>query len=480
MIRLKGEITVFLSLVLVILVSVLFTVIDAARSHAAAFQTECVADMALQSALAEYNRELLEQYDLLFTDIGYGTEEGGYILLEQHLLDYMEENFHAEGTFFSGEIRDLLRLSAVSAVIVEAAGAADGGGMVLERAAVDYMKDRYGMDPSFTAETVAMAETVREENFLGTAMEEKRLENERKIDSVDTTVEDEDGKKHKIPVNNPADNVNSKRGSSGILKMVTEKNGISEREIDLTDYPSYRTCRERDGFLFGEAEISAAEDLLFQKYLMEKCGSYTHEKGGGGLTYETEYILAGKNTDRENLRTVVNRLLVIREAANFVYLLSDAGKMAEAEGLAAALSVVTLFPELKDLVKLSILIGWAYAESVNDVKILLSGGKVPLLKSSASWRMDLKNAMKLKPDEVPEDGGEGFPYEGYLYALLAVTDRQERNRRFMDIVEMNVRETEGNRGFRIDNCIRAFTAELYTCGVDGQEYMLTRRTGYLK
>lgn len=480
MVRLKGEITVFLSLALVILVSVLFTVIGAARSHAAAFQTECVADMAMQSVLAEYNRELLEQYDLLFTDIGYGTEESGYVLLERHLLGYMEENFHMEGTFFSGEIKDLLCLSAVSAAITEAAGAADGDGMVLERAAVDYMRDRYGMEISYMTEIYAMADTVRKENFLGTAMEEKRLENERKIDSVDTTVEDEDGKKHKIPVNNPADNVNSRRGSSGILKMMTEKKGISDKEIDSNDYLSHRTGRERDGFLFGETEVTAAEDLLFQKYLMEKCGSYTQEKGGAGLTYEMEYLLAGKNTDRENLRSVVDRLLIIREAANFVYLLSDSGKMAEAEGLAVTLSAVILFPELKDLVKLSILIGWAYAESVNDVRILLSGGRVPLLKSSGSWRMDLKNAMKLNLDDAQEDCGEGFTYEGYLHALLAVMNRQERNMRFMDIVEMNIRQTEGNRGFRMDNCIQAFTAELHTCGIGGQTYMLTRRTGYIK
>ena len=62
----KGGITVFLSLVLAVLLGLLFTVIEAARDNGADFQTECVADMALQSALAEYHREVLEQYDLFF------------------------------------------------------------------------------------------------------------------------------------------------------------------------------------------------------------------------------------------------------------------------------------------------------------------------------------------------------------------------------------------------------------------------------
>ncbi len=52
----KGEITVFLSLVLIVLLSLLFVIIEAAKDNGADFQTECVTDMAMQSALAEYNK----------------------------------------------------------------------------------------------------------------------------------------------------------------------------------------------------------------------------------------------------------------------------------------------------------------------------------------------------------------------------------------------------------------------------------------
>ena len=113
----KGEITVFLSLVLVILISILCSVIEAARTNGIQFQTECVADMAIQSALAEYNRELLEQYDLFFVDTGYGTKETGYILLEEHLRNYMEKNFQIEKGIFSVNYKDLLQISADCAVI---------------------------------------------------------------------------------------------------------------------------------------------------------------------------------------------------------------------------------------------------------------------------------------------------------------------------------------------------------------------------
>ena len=51
----------------------------------------------------------------------------------------------------------------------------------------------------------------------------------------------------------------------------------------------------------------------------------------GALQYELEYILAGKNSDIENLRWVAGRLILFREAANAVYLYSDRVKVAEAD-----------------------------------------------------------------------------------------------------------------------------------------------------
>ncbi len=476
----KGEITVFLSLVLIVLLSLLFAIIEAAKDNGADFQTECVTDMAMQSALAEYNKEALEQYELFLIDLGYGRGEGDYSLLEEHIQNYMQDNFQIETGIMPVKIRDLLELNTEYVTIMKASGAADLSGMVLERKAVDYMLDRYGI-PDFQKICSASA-AVEQEGFLGSAMEEKRLANEQKIDEVDTTVEDEDGKRHKVPVHNPADGVNSRRGSMGILKIITEKEGISDRETDLRSCLSHRNYTKRDGFLQGEQMVSDTEDMLFQKYLMETCGYYTKEKEGALLTYQIEYILSGKSSDLENLRTVVNRLLILREAANFVYLICDTDKKAEAESLAMTLSAVILFPELKDLIQLSILIGWAYAESVNDVKILLENGKVPLLKSSESWCLSLQDAMKLKvcKREEKERSGGGLSYEEYLHLLLAVMDREERNLRFMDLMEMDIRQTKGNELFCIDHCIHSFTAEIAVSAGNNHTSIIKRTAGYQK
>lgn len=65
----KGYITVYLSLVTGILLSLLLTIIEGVRMHTIRTQTECVMDMAMDSALAEYHREMLEQYELFFIDM---------------------------------------------------------------------------------------------------------------------------------------------------------------------------------------------------------------------------------------------------------------------------------------------------------------------------------------------------------------------------------------------------------------------------
>lgn len=484
--KLRGEITVFLTLILTILISLLFTAVEAARINAVQFQTECVADMALQSALAEYNRELLEQYDLFFIETGYGTKESGYILLEEHIREYMRKNFETNQGMWGYPIKDLLNISPESVVVLEATGAMDGDGEVLERKAVEYMLQRYGFTE--LSDILADTKTVQENGLLEDTMEEKRQQNEAAIDGVDTRVKDDKGKKKRIPVNNPADGVNARRGSAGILKIVTGGATISDVEVCQSDYVSYRGYEEKDGFLMGELGVGRTEDLLFQKYLMEKCGNYTKKKEDSLLAYQMEYILAGKASDYENLNAVVNSLLVLRETANFMYIMSDSGKQAEAEALALTLAAVILFPELKDLIKLSILIAWSYAESVNDIQTLLSGGRVPIWKTTESWNLSLKNALKMKTSpssQISEEGnavnGErGLDYQGYLHILLAIMNQTYRNLRFMDLIEMDIRKTSGNESFQIDHCIHAFTAEVITISGKGHSCFIKRTVGYQK
>ena len=148
-------------------------------------------------------------------------------------------------------------------------------------------------------------------------------------------------------------------------------------------------CREA-------AQISSTpNDMLFLAYLFQKCGYYGQEKENSLLQYQIEYMIAGKDTDWQNLEQTAKRLLRWREAANVLYILTDAAKIAEAEAMALALTAVMLSPALAEPVKYTILYAWAYVESLQDVKILLRGGRVPIFKTSADWRTGINSLREI-------------------------------------------------------------------------------------
>lgn len=476
----KGEITVFLSLVLVILVPILFTIIEEARTNGMRFQVECVMDMALQSVLAEYNRELLAQYDLFYVDRAYGTTVENDSLLENHIRKYLDVNFQSG----SVPVKDFLGLYTDTVEITRAAAASDEKGEVLKKQAVSYMVNQYGLEKLLYRERAlsASADTADEKKLLSNQMEEKRNKNQKEIADVDTTIEKEDGSKETVEVDNPADSINRLRKSGELVDMVTkDADGVSDKRAALGEYLSQRGNEERDGFFCGLPSSMKGEEVWFQLYLMEKCGSYTTPKENGGLDYEIEFLLAGKSSDRENLKWVVNRLLALRETSNFLYIMQDGEKKAEAEALALTLSAVLLFPELKDLITLSILIAWSFAESLQDVKILLEGGKVPLFKTKESWRLSLQNALSVEENiGGRKEDTSGLNYQEYLHIFLLLSSQEQKQLRFMDVVEMDIRKTRGNESFRLDNCLEQMEV---TAGIKsrmGQVFQITRRYGYEK
>ncbi len=67
-------------------------------------------------------------------------------------------------------------------------------------------------------------------------------------------------------------------------------------------------------------------------------GDYLGESEDHALAYELEYVLAGKGSDKENLESVIKRLLFVREAANITHILGDGDKRAKTLGMAEALA----------------------------------------------------------------------------------------------------------------------------------------------
>ena len=242
-------------------------------------------------------------------------------------------------------------------------------------------------------------------------------------------------------------------------------------------YASKRQLNQGTGLRQNE-RISGGEKLLLDQYYYEKCSRYGKELEKSVLKYQLEYLVFGQGSDYANLEKMAQTLFFWREASNYIYLMGCGPKLSEAEAVATALAAVTLCPELKEPIKYSIIFAWTFAESISDLRILFGGGRVPLLKSDSTWNLGLLEMFDFRGHLGKEDCGEGLYYEDYLRIKVLLTSEKDKLLHMMDIIEMDIRETEGNGGFRLDDCIDVMRAELVVGTRFGYEAQIEKVFGY--
>lgn len=472
----KGYITVFLSLSIMIILSLVLALYQGARIGAVRMKTECVADIAMNSVLAEYSRELYEQYGLLMVDTSYGTGNPSIKNLEDHLRHYAEKNFERST---AGGILNAQTMTAMYCKDVKISGysvATDNNGAVLNRQILAYMAGEpigYLM-----GEVSSNASSLQSGGLDSTDVDALASENQEIIDSTELPeIEKEDGKKEIISIGNPADVVNSQRGIGALNLALSDKTGISESVCSLSEYASHRNLNKGTG-LDDQMGITAVQKLILDQYYYEKCSRYGAEMDKAQLKYQLEYLIYGLDSDYGNLEKMAETLLFWRQASNMIYLFSCQEKVSEAEAIATALSVILFVPELADAIKYSILFAWTFAESISDLHILFSGGRVPLFKSDETWKLSLSNMFSFRDHLGSQDNQEGLLYEDYLRIKLLMTNHLEKTKRMMDIIEMDIRQTEGNAGFKLDYCVDVFRAQLEVGTKYGYEVGIERIYGY--
>ncbi len=440
-----GYLSVYMSLTLLVMLSLCLTLIEGARRSCARLETECAVDIGLNSVMAEYHRELFNQYNLFYIDSSYGTSVPSYCNTQYRLQYYIEQNLNTwKKNEYMGVYEDFLGLELLDAYVEGVAFATDDEGVRFQKKAAQVMLDEVGL--GYVEDILTVVGIVEKNKLTEFNLEEERLKVNREIAEVVGEKEEEGNWEM------PMDYVSELSGQ-GILMTVTNGENISDQKVDLSRYISER---RKDGELNnGNASdtesISLAEIILFHEYLMNHAGYYGQEKEGSLLKYQVEYVLFGADSDRENLSRALTSLFLLRGAANVIHLYSDAVKMGAVR--ATAFAVTFLLPEIEPLVEVALVLGWAYVESIYDLKVLLAGGKVPLLKSGADWHYDLGSIMDTVDLEVKDTNQSGLRYKDYLHILLYFASSEKLTFRFMDVMEMDIRATEGNATFRMDGCI---------------------------
>ena len=440
----KGSMTAAMSILLLVLLSLITVSIQSSRTACARVQAVNSMDTGLYSLFSEYDRELLERYNLFFLDASYNTGRIQIAQVLNHLEDYMKP------VLDSGLTKCAVQICAADGF----RAASDKNGAAVKQQIIRYMKENLG-----NAGIEALLKKTEEEKQVLEEQENIKNNGMEEINPEETTPMPEISE-----TNNPLEIIKSSK-ENGFLSFVLPSGvNVSEKTIDLSAALSKRERQQGMGdFPELETEEGLADKIFIQEYAFEKFQSFT-DGAETPLAYEIEYLLGGKERDRENLSSVVKKLLLLREISNLAFLYTNPQKRGELAACASALSFLLLIPEGMTFVQGVLAAGWAYIEGIADVKALLSGGRVPLVKDSSSWKTQLSD---LRAD-TGISTEKGADYEEYLRILLMSVPEQELVMRIMDVIEVNFRQEEGKEKFAFDACIDAVAVSFQIAGPENK------------
>ena len=468
----KGQTTVLFSLIISVLFLFTLCALEAGRIYMSKVKIRAVVHSTQSSIMADYNRELFERYHLLFMDPTYGT--GSEAAAEEKIKDYLEASLNSgEGNIYRFTVEEI--------------GLANQRNIFKED--MEQLKEQItGYEK--TAGVLQKAKDLGNRFKEGeNGIKEAAKETERNGTALPDAGEGQPGEEKDIPEKNQEDKEQGKEEGqmkaddpretlgktlkTGILAFVLPDDCfVSKEEYNFHNAPSrqYQEQKEEEkdnsfrnieflkGFLKKSAD-TAGNNIetyaAFVSYADRHFSNMVNPMEDSVLKCEEEYILKGKNSDYDNLESVVNELIWLRMPVNYAYLLTDEQKKSEALTLAAAICTATGTVTMIEVEKYLLLGCWAYGETLYEMKILLSGEKIPYVKTRETWCTGLENPGCPKQKQTVK---QGMDYEDYLMVLLAKKGQKNKcYARMMDLMEINLQKNDPN--FWMHNCTGGFTIQ---------------------
>lgn len=437
----------YLSLVFILLMSFTGAMLESASLQNVKNYRRADMTRAVENLFAEYQKELWEVYGVFALEGSYETGTFNEDLLKERL------SYYGAG----GIEQEIARIQLLT----------DQGASAFYEQVTAYMENKYGLDK--VKKFVGQTDTWKAGQEAGKSYEMDEAKTEQELQGVLSEKEGE------LPEEeNPLSHV-AKLKRAPLLELIMPKGqAVSEKDISLNETVSHRKRTQGYGDFSDVADNSGTMNkLLFGEYVLEHfqmaSDSEENQKENGQsemygvLDYELEYILEGKASDRENLEAVAGKLLLARFVSDYAYIRADTQKKAEAEAVALALCTVIGMPEIAESAAQGVLLAWAYGEAIMDLRTLIGGGKVPLVKNGDDWKLSLSGLMKLGSDEETgtdisgsDEAGnteDGLSYREYLRMLLFLETPENLGMRTLDLIEQNLRNKYGQTFFQADACV---------------------------
>lgn len=492
-ISLPAQLTVMAAMVLMVVISLITTCIKSSLQSGYYTVVKQSCRLSEESVFASYNNQLLKDFNI------FALNKSD--ILNNKLCSYINENISSYSPNISLSDCAFNTFSYMT----------DNEGYGVEEQIVKAME--YGMYSGvFDKESkyIRCGENISEaqaysEQFNGDNANLKKELADMLEQSDDGDMQYEDRQKEQINTSLNAVWQLYEYLKSGICETVTEGR-ISNKYIEIQELAD-EYIKSRDiSFINKDVikrsiEASGNEDtlkknVLSTEYVAKHFICYTDTSPGDNdragssalLDYEMEYIIGGEHNDRENVYKVINQLSVIREGVNLSYLISSQDKMSEAYMLAAALVGVTGCDLAVRLVQYIIVSIWAYAESIVELRKLLAGETIALIKNRDNWILQLSSLVDEKlnlqslinnitsyeavnNNKVEQNGRDnGIGYKEYLKLLIMFMNKSDRNYRIAALMELRM-IMYGHSGFRMKNYIyAAFGAAHFKMNGTGSVY----------
>ena len=333
--RKNGSVTVFFVLLLVLLASVLFAFLEAARVSCLKAEAHLCTGQAADAVRASYQPELWKDYHLLFWQQS-GTDVDRFADLYQLQKDMVEKNQAvnvSHNNFF------FLPVHSRAIKVEQYQLATDSGGLAFRNQAADWVKKTIAGDSiDLIWKVVTNAETeqleqsgIRQEQEVEDVLEQYGSKSE----ASGTLPGEQNPPEAALPSPPELSGLQEdpliwmkKVQKKGILDLVMDGNKISEKETDWSEAVDSRQLQS--GNWTEQASSGSVERMLFHLYCQGHFFNVTRNGNEKKLNYEMEYLIGGKTSDVANLKVVVRRLLLIREGINLAYLETDVQKSQEA------------------------------------------------------------------------------------------------------------------------------------------------------
>lgn len=508
----EGSITVFLTLILGVVLSIVTATFENVRFLTADAYVASAAKMAAMSVFGDYNRELYQEYGLF----AYGGWDGkGSSTLSGDLLRDLSANLQTKpdrdqqdgvAAYFapSGDYSSLYRIDEVDAEILQTKDITDS--TVFYQQIDAYLQTQVVMDltekikDAYQGMSQAGGGQSIQENLDMTEKYE-RGEYQETEDGADSAEDGTDpAETEGLPQpestpgpdhagGNPLETVRELL-RDGILNLVCDAGSLSDEMIDAVYGKENQTqqnrgesleegstadmlktlLKDRESLFGGDLTSFAGKQGRLVCYAQHILPSYTNS-GKQQYRYGLEYLISGSAQERDNLQGVVSRLFVIRTVMNYIYVQSDAGLQTESLATAAKIAGAIGLPVLVTAIQQTILLILSAEESCVDITALLADKSVPLWKNASSFQMKYaeicgagKALFQAKANAYKNTGKawtEGkLNYQQYLWLFMMLEPEKQLRLRTYDLIQNDL-QTRYNPTFSLEHCISGFEYRIH-------------------